>query len=242
MSVARTNTFTGTSTSGSTTVAGVTIAVGEYALVQVGWRDAGSGEAISGVTFNGSAAGVAAFPSSLRGTDALDAAQQTYRISGVSGTGSVVVAYAVAPNTAGAIVRTFSGVDATATEAIAPRTAATDVAPVTVTSAAAAADDLVVDNVVWRGGSTLTAGAGQVGVTQINTGGANVSNHASEEAGTGALAMSWTGSGGTHWATVAILLKAAAVVPAGVSWMPSYQQSGRPKVAVVESGMKPSGA
>lgn len=28
---------------------------------------------------------------------------------------------------------------------------------------------------------------------------------------------------------------------AGVSWMPSYQQSGRPKVLVIESGMKPSG-
>lgn len=28
----------------------------------------------------------------------------------------------------------------------------------------------------------------------------------------------------------------------GVSWMPSYQQSGRPKIVLIESGMKPSGA
>lgn len=206
--VARTNTFTGSSTSGSTTVSSVTIASGEYATVQCGWRLT-STEAISSVTFNGSTTGVTAISGSQVDTIAGDARQQSYQILGRTGTANVVVNWSTAPNQAGCIVRTYSGVDTGGTPLGTVVTAVNNVAPVTANSSTAASGDLVVDNVVHRCGCSLTVGAGQVGVTQINTGGANVSNHASEETGTGAVTMSWTG-GTANWATVVLVVKAGA--------------------------------
>jgi hypothetical protein len=208
--VARTNTFTGTSSSGSTTVSSVTIAAGEFALVQCGWRKTGAEETITGVTFNGSATGVSAVGSTQVDTIAGDGRQQTYQITGVTGTANVVVSYNTGPNAAGCIVRTFSGVDTGGTPLSAPTSNANDTDPITVNSASASAGDLVVDHVVYRGGHSLTAGAGQVGSSQTGTGGANVSTHASEETGTGAITMSWTTAGGANWSTLALVVKAGA--------------------------------
>lgn len=208
--VARTNTYSGTSTSGSTTVSSVTIASGEFALVQCGWRKTGAEETITGVTFNGASTGVSAVGSTQVDTIPGDGRQQTYQITGVTGTANVVVSYNTGPNQAGCIVRTFSGVDTGGTPLSAPTSSQGDTSPVTVNSASASSGDLVVDHVVHRGGATMTVGAGQSAVTETGTAGANVSTHASEEAGTGAVTMSWTTGSGANYVTLALVVKAGA--------------------------------
>lgn len=53
------------------------------------------------------------------------------------------------------------------------------------------------------------------------------------------MGYSWTGSEENALIVVPIN---ASTASSGVSWMPAYQQSGRPKIVIIESGMKPSGA
>jgi hypothetical protein len=184
----------------------VVIASGEVAIVSSSWR-LSAGQTITGVTFNGSDTGVSAITGTLLDTDDGEGRQQSYIISGVTGTADVVVTLSAGTATLATQVRVFSGVDTggpTGTIATAIGSAAT----VTV-DAASAAGDLVMDNVVYRAGAALTIGASQTNEIEIT--GGSVSLHGSIEVGAASVTMSWADAdGSSEWAIVAIPLVAGA--------------------------------
>lgn len=199
------------STSGTHTSAGTTQTISHTTgaltngliKVAVSW-DTGTGNVISGVTYNGAAlTGLTVSDFAL----AQKATQIWYRVAPSSGTNNVVITSSGTITAQNAIVSTYSGVDQGSPVGTVANNQAQASDPVTA-SPNSTADGLVVDSVYSQTGITVGAGQAERGNVEDPVSGFRVA--ASEQAGTGSpVAMTWDGNTAGNWATSAVNLNAA---------------------------------
>ena len=160
-----------------------------FLVAAVGYLN-GSGQTVTGVTYNG-----VALTSTTAQSDGLGRAIQLWYLAApASGANNLVVTMSATTDVNTGIV-TYTGVDQSVP--ISGHTCATaDTAPVTLT-VTSAAGDLVFSAITQAAGAIGAVGAGQT--ERFRDSDANVSLAGSEEAGAASVTMTWAGTAGFVW-------------------------------------------
>ena len=218
--VVATTIYAGSSTSSGTTTASTslswshTVAAGANRILVVSVGVNGDSTNISGVTYGGQA--LTRLGTASKGGGGGVKNELWYLVAPTVGTANVVVTTGASVSiVAGAT--TYYGVDQATPygPAYAVGDSGNTITGPTVTSTVG---ELVVDSVVIRDRSILTAGAGQTAMwTRTASGAQNLHGGSSTEPGAASVPMTWTaggtGSGAGDWAIVAAALRPAPVAP-----------------------------